>query len=362
MADRAPSAPPDPALFEIAGRAVTTADVLRAADVRGDLEAAWLAFLVGEGAWEHARAHRMEADPGEVERRSDDVRYDRGLLTAEETEDWLDARNLTMDDLEAFVLRSLWRERHPVEVPPAAFATSPPAQKERFRTEVTFSAELDRLAHGLARRMAVVEANPSGDAAAGAEVARSREACVHRLGLLEADLYGWLAAAGLTRDGLDRLLRMDLAFEARRASVLTPKAREGIRQSMRIPLTRVDVETVSVASIDAAREVRCCVVDDGVAMAELAAAHGLAHARRSLVLEDVDPAPRNALISAATNDVLEPVETPSGFEVFRLRGKQEPDASDPEIRRRIDRELLEAHDADLEARHVRWLLRVDDPA
>ena len=112
------------------------------------------------------------------------------------------------------------------------------------------------------------------------------------------------------------------------------------------------------SDLGAAREAVMCVREDGIEPAALAAEIGCPHARSRVFLEDLDEDLYDALVSAAPGDFLAPIESEGGRGILlhRLTAKHEPDASDPEVLRRVDDEIVEAHDRELTARRVRRLL------
>jgi hypothetical protein len=322
MPDREESVSRAPALFELGARVVTADDVLVAAHVRGALDPLWRGFLAGVAAEEEGRRRGLDADSADVEARSDAFRYERGLLSAAQTEAWLAERDLSLDDLEAFC-RRMHREAGRSEgapEPEAPWREAPADLRELFRRHLVLSGDLDRLADDLARRMAVFEDLPQ---------------------------------SGRPTDELDRLLAMEAAFEAHRASLPTPRARERVLEARRILLTRVEVDTLATGTLDAAREAVLCVREDGTDLAALAAEIGCPLTRSRVFLQDLDEDLYDAMVSAAPGDFLPPIRSGTGFLLHRLVAKREPDASDPEVLRRVDEEIVDAHERELTARRVR---------
>jgi hypothetical protein len=48
--------------------------------------------------------------------------------------------------------------------------------------------------------------------------------------------------------------------------------------------------------------------------------------------------------------------------VFELKSKAEPGLSDPEVQRRVDAGIIRRHFLELELRHVRWNMSIDEAA
>ncbi len=304
-------------VFEIAGRPVTVRDVVRAADARGALDDAKGRFVAGLEAEARAR-EAGEAPPDDaVEARANEIRYERNLITAEEAESWLSARGLTYDALLDHCRRELLREAE-AAVADRARGLVPPEREADFLAYLVFSGELDGQARELARRLVV--SDPDGDLSP------------------------------------DRLRSVEASYRRHLSALTAERERERVLALLRLPLTRVDVEVLDAPSLDAAREVVLCLRQDGADTAALAAETGYPHARASPFLDDLEDDVRDALLSAAPGDVLEPVEEPPRVRVFRLRSKREPTLEDPEVRERVDQRIVDAHFAERVARTVRWRL------
>jgi hypothetical protein len=316
------SAARNPALFQVAGRVVTRNDVVTSASHRGALVAPWRAYREGVASEQKGVADGLAVDEAATERIADEWRYARRLLTAEETEAWFAARGLEVDDLDAYARREHWRERVGARM---EGAPPPMVVDDAFRAYLAMSGDLGRQAEELARRLAVLE-----------EVAASARGAEADVGRLEA------------------------TYRSHAKDVLTPIARERLLESMRLPLTRVVLEAIEVDTLDAAHELALCIRADGRDLASLSLETGRPRLSRACFVDDMDEALQGAVLSAAAGDVLDPIATEAGFQVCRLVSKTEPSAADPEVLRRVDREVLDAHFGELVARRVRWMLR-DDP-
>ena len=94
-------------------------DVIDAAHFRGELEPVWKNFLRLVAAERKADAEELEVDDGAIESAAEQFRYERDLITAEETERWLAERGLTLSDFSAHFVRHYWDlQWDDVDVPP----------------------------------------------------------------------------------------------------------------------------------------------------------------------------------------------------------------------------------------------------
>jgi hypothetical protein len=323
----------DPPLFAIGGETVTLGAVLEAAEARGDLSAPRSRFLAAR-ALERARdARGNPPDPEAVEAVADDLRYELGLITAEETEAWLSAHALTVEDLDAHCRTTLCAEALGDEAA-GADEPVPPDEERRFRGHLVLSGVVAKEARALARRMAVLEDLTASD--------RPRDA----------------AARSPARPLRERLAALESAYEARRATALSEKARARTLHAMRLALTRVDVEVLALPNVDAAREAVLCVREDGLPLPTLAAQIHRPYERRSPFLGDEDGELCDVLLSTTIGGMFLWAQDDE-VSVWRVVAKREPDPADPEVARRIDEAVLDAYDDERVNRHVRWL--VADP-
>lgn len=137
---------------------------------------------------------------------------------------------------------------------------------------------------------------------------------------------------------------------------MTPDRIQRTLGSLRLPLSRVDLETIDVDSLDAAHEVVLCVRVDGRALAEVASDGGLPYERSAVLFEDLVPELQQRVVSAASGDVLTPLPHVDGFHVHRLLARNEPDAADEQVRARVEREVLSHYFSELSATYIRWIL------
>ena len=348
----------DPPLFGFAGREVHGSEVLRAADVRGALTPPWQAFLAGRTALEACVDRGPPLEPSDVEAATEAFRYEHGLITAEETEAWFEERGLALEELDAYARRKLARERLESKTPSGTSDpwAAPPEVRASFRAELMLSGELGLLAYEFACRLVNARAHPGDASPSPAALEGLHREFLDRQGLDPAALAAWFARSGASAEELQHLLALEAAFRLRSGELTTPKARERMRVSLRIALIQVERESLTVGSNDAAREAVLCIREDGRTMAELANENAFPYERETLVLEDLDEESQRALLSATPGELLDPVEEGPRIRVSRLVAKREPEASDPEALRRIDRAILDAHFADLTAQHVRWRL------
>src|SRR4051794_30406049 len=204
----------DLSVFSARGQTVCVADVIDAAYVRGDLDPAWREVLLFVEA---SDGRVTSPDEASLQARSERFRADRDLITAEETEEWLQERGLSLDDFSDYFVRRDRREKLPMNAPPPVqdYAAAPLELRALLRAELLLGGEFDRLAEELARRYAALSV-----------VTPHADTDEERSAFLERARWPRTALPGLGRSEswLDEMLRLERAYQQQRAAVLTAEA------------------------------------------------------------------------------------------------------------------------------------------
>jgi len=148
-------------VFVADGRPITVGDVVLAAHARGELQPAWTRLLVLLECEQQAEIAEEEGpDDERLQTMSDQFRYERDLITAEETERWLGDRGLTLDDFNAHLLRHYWADTfdEPPAPEPLDYRSAPDGHWDLLIAELLLSGELDRMALQLSWRFAAARA------------------------------------------------------------------------------------------------------------------------------------------------------------------------------------------------------------
>ena len=131
------------------GRVYTLSDVVAAAHFRGDLQAPVAAFA-GEGWRPTRRRPTAILRPTTTRCRScpTTFRSDRDLITAEETEAWLERRGLTLEDFNDYFVREYWGDAlgAKVEAEMIDYNNATDEQRELLAVELLLSGDFDQMA------------------------------------------------------------------------------------------------------------------------------------------------------------------------------------------------------------------------
>jgi len=330
------------------GKEYSVRDVIDAAIFRDELVSIWKEFLCHINAEERAKELDLELDDDAVDEMAELFRYEHDLITAEETERWLEHRGVTLEDFTDYIARKYWKgaieDLSPEDVD---LVSASPNQRELLTIELIFSDEVDRLTKQLMWRLAAVAA--SGEIEEKA-ISTERENFLDRIKPLK--LKAWLNSLGRDEDWLTQISAMEAAYRRVCEAVLNPQTRRKQLALLRMGLTLFEAEAIQLESLDAAKEALLCIRQDGMSMEEVATEARYPYRRITFRHEDVPPDLQQKFWSVAAGDLLEPIAHGEGFELFRITKKSEPDLDDTIVQARIDERLLEQHFSHLVHDHV----------
>lgn len=337
------------------GRDYTVRDVIDAAYFRGELKPRWDELLRGVEAEKEASASDLEFDDEAITSAAEAFRYDHDLITAEETEHWLEERGLTLVDFGDYFTRAYWRNALDAKVnaEPIAFRSAPPELRELLTTELFFSGEFDRMTKGLCWQVAASCAAVSEDllrdvidAEGERFFAREKVGADELPGLLEQ----------LERDPswFAEMVSLQAIYRRQCEILLSGAAPNQELATLRLPLTRLELEIVEVESRDAAAEALFCIREDGMSMEEVAAEGRYPYRRTTILLEDIPVDSQQKFLSVSPGEVLDPIARGDGFQLCRVAGKSEPTLNDPVVRTRVEERILDRHFSELTAKHIEW--------
>ncbi len=352
------AAPKESTVFFTSGAHTYTArDAIHAAAFRGELEPHWNEVVRLAACEQHAAEHELEMEESALDTSSNTFRYQHDLITAEETEQWLDRRGLTLPDFADFFARHYWGDslRGKVAFEPVPYLPAPAELQELLISELVLTDELDRMAERLAWRIAALEASLDEELTAE-QLANERAEFLQRDGLTDETVTDWLENFGRDEHWLQQMCRGEALYRRECDAKLTLAERKRELADLRLPLTKFEVEMIELESLNAAREAFLCVREDGMSMEEIAHEGKYPFRRSARLLEEIPLEFQQRFLSVSPGDLLEPIERDGGYQLYRVLGKAEPDVADPAVRERADHRILGRHFSELAARHLEWRL------
>jgi len=350
----ASSAAGSPLVFKAHGRSFNLAQTLQAAEFRGDLQPYRNRWFHESALASHANKCLEETDHNAVQQLQDEYRYRRNLTTAEECEEWLASRGITVEEFRRHFVHRYWARKlaSRTEREPPREVDEKDWFTRAFLTDLMLSTEFDRMARKLAWRAAL---GPAVD---------NRQASRSEMAEPGPGATGQAVQRGMPNDPAwwRELERMEAEFERESREVLTLDRRRQGLAALRPYLVRLELESLELDSEAAAREVFLCVKQDGLSLGELAAQRGYVLKQERPLLEELPSQWQPVLLGACPGAVLSPARMGERFRVVRLKSRGEPGLGDPGVQRRVDTGIIRRHFLELELRHVRWQMAIDEAA
>jgi hypothetical protein len=326
-------------------------DVFLYAMVRGDWAAFESRLYEGLVCTAEANESQMWADEAKVDEAATAFRYDRDLLTTEETMDWLQKAGLTLEDWTDFLSRTILRDEWSLRLP---------VLLERHRasvtvTEAAFAAEglcspvFQQFATTLAGRAALAATlDPTATVPPGRPFKIAKLVSRHAM---------WLD--GVDSDDLARRLSHLSSVEAHfkaQADALRTEQMLALQVSRhRLDWMRVDLERLSFEDESAAREAVLCIREDGLTLEDVAVDSHQAVRDTPEILERLEPELRDAVLSASIDELIGPIQIGDRFEVALLVGKKAAELEDSLVRSRAEEAVVENLISKAILSHVRWV-------
>lgn len=343
-------------LFEVRGRTYTLGQVFSAAAFGGWIGGFWKDLEDGLASAGYAEDEGFTLDTAVLQSAADQFRYDRNLVTAEETERWLSDRDVDEDDLIGFLERRYWLERFRgtgVTIP-GDYAPAPAAAADALWPEVVLSGRLAALAVPLARRVAAAASagidEPDPDV---------RRAFFQRTGCAPGGLAAWLERNRCTMDWFRELLSLETVYLRCRSEALSPARCSAALESRRLDLVRIGLRSASFPSERHAREAHLCITDDGEEFADAVRRAGAAVEARTMLLEDAPEPLRGLLLSAAPAEIVRGTGPRGEPLLVQVLSKTPPGVDDPEVRSRLEPALLSRYFDPLVEADVRWTVALE---
>jgi len=313
----------DRVVFRAGGRAYSREDVLRAAEFRGELEPIRSAMCGSLACRTYAQEQGFEFGAEEVQSAAEAYRYENDLTTAEETEQWLEENDLTLDDFGGFFERHYCLQRFSslLEEIRSDYEPSPTDVENLVWQEVLLGNHFPRLARALAWRVA---------------------AALEGAGVIPA------------LSSPEELICLEACLSERLRLILTD---DNYRREVRarpLGLLRFEVESACFASPESAREAFLCVTQDGEALEVVALRAGSHLETCTRFVDGLPPDLQECMSSGAPGETFPPRQVGEVFRICRIRKKIDPELNDPEVRERVKQTLLESAFEDLVRKHVVW--------
>jgi hypothetical protein len=340
-------------IFSRGERGFTAKEVVYCAVVRGEIDPLWKDFLRVAECDRLANERELEVDESALGSAAIAFRYKHDLITAEETERWLEDRGVSLAQFSEYFARQYWGRSYSgtVDSPKSSYQEASAKEKDLFLVDLILSGSLDRMAERLSYRVAA-QADEAGDNKVSLDDERARFLAAAKIN--QAELADWLALLGRDQEWLDEILAADAAYQRRVSQILTEQALQKELVPMQLNLTRFQLERVEVDSRDAAAEVIACVRNDGMEMSEVAEESRFPFHHSEVLLEDIPSEQQQRFLSVKAGTLFDPIPRGDAFEVWRVKTRTEPSLQDPIIRARLESRIIDRCFSELLSKYIDW--------
>ena len=180
-------------IFSRGEREFTAKEVVDCAVLRGEIDPLWDEFVrIGE-CDRLASDQGLEPDESAVDAAAIAFRYQHDLITAEETERWLENRGVSLGEFGEYFARKYWGRSYSgaTQVPTSTYQTAAAEEKDLFLVDLILSGSLDQMAERLSYRIA---AQADENSEEGAKEERGRFLTARKLPILRR---GWRSLAAM---------------------------------------------------------------------------------------------------------------------------------------------------------------------
>lgn len=325
-------APSDCTLFSVGERSYSLSDLVFAAKLWGDWDDLEKEVRQGLACLKWMEEEDEDIDDAEVESAANEFRYERDLLTSEETEAWLQQWELSIEEWMECMQRSALRGKL------AAQLDEIEARHAAGKAEVERCAHAEAICSGHARRLA-------------------RKLAARASAYQRAVEERWRETAEES-DAVNMPEALEAAYEEFCRKMVT---HEGIRnqvQSHHLDWIRLDCSYLLFAAEDMAREAVLCIRDDGMPLDEVAENAKTSVQTGRLYLDQIDPELWSPFLAAQKGELVGPIRWDDEFALFLIRDKILPSVDDPQVRERGEQALLNVILEQEMAKRVTWHKRL----
>src|SRR5437660_10322043 len=162
-------------IFSSDERGFTAKEVVDCALVRGESDPLWKDFLRVAECDRMVNEGELELEDSALDSAAIAFRYKHDLITAEETERWLEDRGVSLAEFSEYFARQYWGRSYSgtLDPPKSSYQMASPEEKDLFLVHLILSGSLDRMGERLSYRVAA-QADETRDNKASLEDERAR--------------------------------------------------------------------------------------------------------------------------------------------------------------------------------------------
>ena len=300
-------------------------------------------------------------DPQELQVAANDLRYHFNLITAEETEEWLGSRELSLNNLNDFLRRKILVSHFADqldEIRKQIEVGRLPIYKDLW-PELLLSDNFPQLITELVWRTLVTDLKlVSSSSADKSEIHTIEEEFCQREGIHAKDLPNYLKLSPFLHDTYDVYLALEVNFRKFSKQLLTAEKANLLLKSLHNHLVRVVYESIYFSDLEHAKEAYLCATEDGLTFPEIASQTGGIYTKSTQFLDEIPETLRRLFLSAAIEEAIPPrtvTQANGGFYIHRVLKKIQPELEAPAVYNRLKQESIKENLAPVAKANVKWL-------
>ena len=347
-------------LFQVKDRIYTWKDVLAHGEFLGTLKTHLKNLEEGIVSCKYAELNGTEINPEEIQCAANALRYRLNLITAEETEEWLRSRELSLRDLNTFLCRNIFRSYFANELNEIRGQVTL-NRADIFNDlwpEFVLSEVFPKLVIPLVWRTIISDLELiSTSSINDFEIKKVGDDFCLREGQKIGESPGHLKSCLFLQENFDFYLILEAKFRKYCEQILTQESAELLLKLLHKHLIRIEYESASFVDLEHAREAFLCVTEDGLSLNCIASQTGGSYIKSTQFLDEIPETLRRLLLSAGIEEAIPPRagEKKDEFYIHRVLKKIEPKIEDPQVVFRLRRECMKENLGPIAKAKITWL-------
>ena len=346
-------------IFKVKQKDYTWRDVLGFAEFVGVLGPHWDSLSDGIAVCRFAEAKDYVVEPSHLQTEANNLRYRFNLITAEETEEWLHSRELSLSSLNDFLNRDILTTHFSDQLSEIRDQIKIDSQivLESLWSELILNDGYPHVVTPLIWRLMVDEFKLGEAVTVDDELAVVKKEFCQRESIDIGDLPTYIKSRWLLKNSFSNYLILEARYRKFYTERVPVEMANLLLKSLHHQLVRISYESVSFKDFEHAKEAFLCVTEDGCTLDHIAAQADGDYTKSARFVDAIPEDLRRNLMSAAVEEALPPRHGSEDekFYIYRVLKKIEPQLDDPVVYSKVQQEYVKEILCPLGQAHVKWL-------
>ncbi len=278
-------------------------------------------------------------DPDKLQKATNDLRYNFDLITAEETEEWLNRQQLSLTDLNRYVLRRILRSEFHERICGSSEEYDLPSETiaAELWPEIVFSDRSYTFTELFLLRLAAYSLTTPEEGPTEAELDSVRHAFCARSNISITTLDSYLVKCTFLNDRFERNLKLEASYQKYCDRIASKDKCSSFLTRSFSDLIKVKYDSLCFTTADAAKEAYLCATEDDDSFPALVARTCGTHHTSSAFLSEVPENIKQLFLSSVPGEFLSSAEHSSegGYNIYRVLEKIDPTLDDADVYNRL---------------------------